>query len=453
LYIMADSTNEIKDADPPKKNTEKDQTSDSQSAKSHTAADIVRVLDDYFEHDANLRKQYEQERSIDELYQLKLIQAINPDKDLLMAAIQKCKKLTLDESQKKVRAKTGRGRTILILRDLPRDVQHGHIKNLLESEELVSQLESRVKEIRPELNETWFVRFATQDDCLTAAEWLTFHGKLNGQKVKCRVKSVLQSSTYNPVGNVTPSNNTQFMDNSSMHPYDPQHQGFYSSYPPSPGFGMSHGWPNPQISPNFQSNVPPIQRRNSGRKNSQQRRNSGRGRGRGQFNKQGSKYGRGSPNMTGKRRGSRKYKDDNDDNVFYEGSFQLLERRNFEAAVNEASKNSNEPVKPKELGDFPDIVCYEPKMGFSLKPLQGSTISPMPESQKNHQAPPELSLDSSKKDSKKKSQSTNFDKKTGMKDSKGDKKTVTVDNDDKKEEEKDDKSVAINATVLTSTAI
>ena len=44
-------------------------------------------------------------------------------------------------------------------------------------EELVSQLDSKVKEIRPELNETWFVRFSSQDDCLKAAEWLTFHGK------------------------------------------------------------------------------------------------------------------------------------------------------------------------------------------------------------------------------------------------------------------------------------
>merc|ERR1719233_1701021 len=168
------------------------------SDKATKVAELVSVLDDYFDNDANLCKQYEKERPIADLKKLKLVQLQKPDEDTLLSAIKESKKLNLTATGDKVRANIGQGRTILILRDLPRDVQYDQIKKLLESEELTEKLESRVKEIRPELNDTWFVRFASQEDCMTAFFWLQSNGKINGAKVKCRVKSVLQASSYNP---------------------------------------------------------------------------------------------------------------------------------------------------------------------------------------------------------------------------------------------------------------
>ena len=55
-----------------------------------------------------------------------------------------------------------------------------------------------MKEIRPELNNNWFVSFANQEDCLKAALWLNLNGKIGDKKVRCRVKSVLPLPvTYN----------------------------------------------------------------------------------------------------------------------------------------------------------------------------------------------------------------------------------------------------------------
>ena len=55
----------------------------------------------------------------------------------------------------------------------------------------MNKLDGKVKGIKAELNQTWFVRFASQKDCMTAAQWLLTNGKLAGQKIKFRVKSKL----------------------------------------------------------------------------------------------------------------------------------------------------------------------------------------------------------------------------------------------------------------------
>merc|ERR1711953_1624910 len=125
-------------------------------------------------------------------------------------------------------------------------------------------------EIRPELNDIWFVRFGSQEDCMAACWWLRTKGKIKGKSVKCRVKSVLQSTTYNPGSHPTGSD-------SYPHPYRGGYtpQSFYPGYAPGPtSFNpMGMQYPKPGANAGYQGGQQPAPkganqrggRRNSGR--------------------------------------------------------------------------------------------------------------------------------------------------------------------------------------------
>jgi len=409
--------------------------------KATKVAELVSCLDDYFDNDANLQKQYEEERPISDLYKLKLVQLQKPDEDTLLSAIKESKKLNLTATGDKVRANIGQGRTILILRDLPRDTQYEHIKSLLESEELTSKLESRVKEIRPELNDTWFVRFASQEDCMNAFFWLQSNGKINGSKVKCRVKSVLQASSYNPGSNSGP--NTNPYADQPFRGYPPNMYGGYG-----PGFNMGMQFGGPPYGANF----------------------GGKGSGRG---KRGSRRGRTarSPNIQGvprqnsvprqqshRQKGRQKSpgmkpqksarsnakQTETDDNIYYQGQFVIIGRQSFDQIVKSCCNlDMNEPTKPKELLEFPVLMCEKPKKGFDMKPLtQGSSISPMPGAQPTPPEPEAMSLGKAMNEAKKGLEDKMKEVKT-FKGNKKSKKTKTEkkiinavqENEDQKEEE------------------
>lgn len=370
-----------------------------QNDKATKVAELVSCLDDYFEHDANLRKQYEEERPVSDLYKLKLVQLQKPDEDTLLSAIKLSKKLNLTAAGDKVRANIGQGRTILILRDLPRDTQYEHIKTLLESEELTSKLESRVKEIRPELNDTWFVRFASQEDCMTAFFWMQSHGEINGSKVKCRVKSVLQASSYNPGSNSAPNTN----------PYaDPGFRGYppnmYGGY--GPGFNLGMQFAPPPYGANFGGG------KGSGRGSG--KRTSRRGRTAKSPTLQSLPRQNPAPRQPGYRQKGRQQKSpgikpqkpnrlnakpvETDDNIYYQGQFIIIGRQSFDQIVKSCCNlDMNEPTKPKELLEFPGLLCQQPKKAFDMKPLtQGSSISPMPGAQPTPPEPEAMSLGVSK---------------------------------------------------------
>jgi hypothetical protein len=375
------------------------------SEQAKKVAELVSCLDDYFEHDANLRKQYQEERPISDLHNLKLVQLQKPDEDTLLSAIKECKKLNLNATKDKVRANIGQGRTILILRDLPRDVQYDHVKKLMETEELTKLLESRVKEIRPELNDTWFVRFASQEDCMAAFFWLQQNGKLNGKKVKCRVKSVLQSSRYNPSNTAAaPASGNPYADRPFRGGY--AGPGMYSAY--GPGFG-------PMGAMQFPGHYQPYGR-GKGHAGGRGRRGGNR-RGRSSRGPQGNNYGdnsqatrqqsfrqkRQSPQIT-QQKSSRgdagtKATPEVDDNIYYEGQFVMVERQSFDQIVKSCCNvDTSEPYKPKELLAFEGLMCDTPKKAFDLKPLsQGTTISPMPGAQPSPPEPEAMSLGEAKK--------------------------------------------------------
>jgi len=413
------------------------------SDKATKVAELVSVLDDYFDNDANLCKQYEKERPIADLKKLKLVQLQKPDEDTLLSAIKESKKLNLTATGDKVRANIGQGRTILILRDLPRDVQYDQIKKLLESEELTEKLESRVKEIRPELNDTWFVRFASQEDCMTAFFWLQQNGKINGAKVKCRVKSVLQASSYNPGA---PSG-------TNANPYaDQGYRGF-----PSPN--MYGGYGGPGFSPMMPYPGPYPQYNNKQGGGRGGKRNSRRGRTARSPNtpgvpRQTSVGGAAFPRQQsfrqkGRQKSARsnpKQAVETDDEIYYQGQFVIIGRQAFDGLVKTCCNlDMNEPTKPEELLAFPGLMCEKPKKAFDMKPLtQGSTISPMPGAQPSPPEPEMMSLgktmvNEAKKgleDKMKEVKSFKGNKKKETKKAKTDKIINAVqENEDQKEEE------------------
>jgi len=412
------------------------------SDKATKVAELVSCLDDYFEHDANLRKQYEEERPIADLYKLKLVQLQKPDEDTLLSAIKESKKLNLTATGDKVRANIGQGRTILILRDLPRDVQYDQIKKLLESEELTEKLESRVKEIRPELNDTWFVRFASQEDCMTAFFWLQSNGKINGAKVKCRVKSVLQASSYNP-GAPSGTNANPYADQAFRGFPSPNMYGGYGG----PGFSPMMPYPGP---------YPQYNNKQGGGRGG--KRNSRRGRTARSPDikgvpRQTSVGGTAFPRQTSFRqkgrqksaRSNAKQAVETDDEIYYQGQFVIIGRQSFDGLVKHCCNlDINEPTKPEELLAFPGLLCEIPKKAFDMKPLtQGSTISPMPGAQPSPPEPELMSLGKTMSEAKKGLE----DKMKEVKSFKGNKKKETKkaktdkiinavqENEDQKEEE------------------
>jgi len=429
------------------------------SDKATKVAELVSCLDDYFEHDANLRKQYEEERPISDLYKLKLVQLQKPDKDTLLSAIKESKKLNLTATGDKVRANVGRGRTILILRDLPNDVRHEHVKKLLESEDLTKQLESRVKEIRPELNDTWFVRFASQEDCMTAAFWLRQNGKINGAKVKCRVKSVLQASSYNPGASSGPNTNP-YTDQAFRGYPSPNMYGGYGG----PGFGLQmppYGSYNKQGGRGKRNgrrgrtargpNAPNVPRQSSVGGAQFPRQQSFRQKGRQSSTKRQKK----SPGIKPQKsaRSNAKQAAETDDNIYYQGQFVIIGRQSFDQIVKSCCNlDMSEPTKPKELLAYPALMCDTPKKAFDMKPLtQGSTISPMPGAQPSPPEPEAMSLGKAMSEAKKGLEDKMKEVKTfkGNKKSKETKKAKTdkiinavQENEDQKEEETVDNATA-----------
>jgi len=420
------------------------------SDKATKVAELVSCLDDYFEHDANLRKQYEEERPIADLYKLKLVQLQKPDEDTLLSAIKESKKLNLTATGDKVRANIGQGRTILILRDLPRDVQYDQIKKLLESEELTEQLDSRVKEIRPELNDTWFVRFASQEDCMTAFFWLQSNGKINGAKVKCRVKSVLQASSYNP-GAPSGTNTNPYTDQAFRGFPSPNMYGGYGG----PGFSPMMPYPGP---------YPQYNNKQGGGRGG--KRNSRRGRtarspnnqpvprqtsvGGAAFPRQTSFRQKGRQKSYGMKpqksaRSNAKQAVETDDEIYYQGQFVIIGRQSFDGLVKLCCNlDMNEPTKPEELLAFPGLLCEKPKKAFDMKPLtRGSTISPMPGAQPSPSEPEMMSLGKTMseaqkglEDKMKEVKSFKGNKKKETKKAKTDKFINAVqENEDQKEEE------------------
>lgn len=397
----------------------------SDSLEQEKVAELVRVLRDYFDNDANLRKQYEGDRPISDLFSLRLVQALKPKKETLIAAIKQCKKLKLDASTEKVRANMSQGRTILILRELANTVKYEDIKKLLDTKELASQLKDRVKEIRPEMNDSWFVRFSSQEDCINAFFWLQNNGKIGGKKVKCRVKSVLQTSSFNPAGGPTSSasHGSFGAQNYNQPPsLDPFRGGFTPPYGPGYGYGngnfgpMGMPFPAPFYGNPSRGGKGSQQGRRSSRRKSARQQQSPNPRGQNpRMQRQNSQKSRG-PKPT--HRAS-----EMDGEIYYQDTYVMIDRKSFDQIVKSASNIDQQgPQMPEALKKYEGLCVDAPKKGFELKTLtQGATISPNPPSGRSGPAHGDP-LESFSLDSGKKSEDSGKPKKQGGKPKKSKKK-------------------------------
>jgi len=340
------------------------------------------VLDNYFEQDGELRVQYEVDTPVEKLLELPLVSATNPDLETLVAAVEQCKKLTLDKTKRLVRASVQQQRNTLIIRDLSDDVEYADIKKLLESEQLTSQLSSRVKTIKPELNNNWFVTFSNQDDCVEAALWLNLNGKIKGQKVKCRVKSVLPKSTYT----------AKFVQQ--------EHMGYENYYNPAYGYqnqGYNH------YNSNYYPPQQQTQRRQSNRGGRRNNRNNSRGGGRHNNNNKENtttpKFQRQSSSSSQRRQQRQKprtkLESDNNGDIDYPSEFHLIDRTNFADVIKEAMKTEPIPEIPEELKKYPELKADKVnKFTFDDDPLaEQEAISPYPAPSKPATGITDFSLD------------------------------------------------------------
>jgi len=339
-------------------------------------AELTNLLDSYFDEES-LRQKYEKEVPINRLKEIAMVAELNVDNDTLVKAVEACKKLSLDGSKTLVKSNQVTGRTTLIIRDLPADVSFDDIKKLLENPVLNEQLAGRYKELLPELNQCWMVRFATQEDCLNAALWLNINGKINGEKVKCRVKSVLSQNKFSATNayNAQTSGGVGGMEEGAYpYPQGPYNNYNYMPYQQFPYHQQFNNWGG--------AAVPPYPQRGRGR-----RRSRGRGRGRGRNrNYPGSPRGR-----RGRRDSRRNSKQNDSGGIFYEAEFKFYEKATFEQCVKEAmNENGNEPVCPEAYTGHEDIKAAVPKKQFNLSKM--IPISPMPEPESTGNSVPKMSL-------------------------------------------------------------
>lgn len=224
------------------------------------------------------------------------------------------------------------------------------MKALFQTEDLVAKLDANVKQIEADVNDTMFVSFASEKDCLAAAMWLRQHGKLKGQKVRFRVKSKLVSST---------SSATSYRQNAG---YDYVQQMYYNMQQPQ--WQQNYYYQNYQNQQNNQK----IRRQNSARGRGGKRRNN-----RNNYNNNNNNNN--TPRKPYKKRSSR---DNSNNEIFYNEKFTQVERTTFAQLTREAmARNESEPKCPKELKAIAALIRAEPKKGFFPKPLQQlGTISP-----------------------------------------------------------------------------
>jgi len=153
----------------------------------------VRVeLESYFapqniQNDYNLRQKMTTDGFIDInlLLDLKLMQDLVTNRDLLIEAISRSKLLKMNTGCTMVKYMPILERNILILRDIPDKTMKGEILEIFNNEHCSSPLE-----VHSDIGNHWFCQFQTEEECLATAQYLNLHGTFKGEKLHVRVKAI-----------------------------------------------------------------------------------------------------------------------------------------------------------------------------------------------------------------------------------------------------------------------
>uniref|UniRef100_A0A7S1A426 RRM domain-containing protein n=1 Tax=Noctiluca scintillans TaxID=2966 RepID=A0A7S1A426_NOCSC len=106
------------------------------------------------------------------------------DSAMLVAAVRRSEKVLFDEDNAMVRPVLKAKRNTLILHDLPEGTTEDDIRQLFSN----SPEMDTVQTVKPDVNQTAFVTFETDEAAQNAALWLRSQ-KLSGSTIKCAVKS------------------------------------------------------------------------------------------------------------------------------------------------------------------------------------------------------------------------------------------------------------------------
>jgi len=119
------------------------------------------------------------------LLDLKLMQDLVTNRDLLIEAISRSKLLKMNTGCTMVKYMPILERNILILRDIPDNTMKEEIMTIFNNEHC-----SHPTEVHSDIGNHWFCRFQTEEECLATAQYLNLHGTFKGDKLHVRVKAI-----------------------------------------------------------------------------------------------------------------------------------------------------------------------------------------------------------------------------------------------------------------------
>lgn len=119
------------------------------------------------------------------------LKALTSDVSLITEVLKESDQVVLDESASKVRPKAQQKRSTLILRDIPTETPLEEINALFKGSKTPSN-------IRPDVLNTWFLSFESEEDTMAALEFLRKGVQFQGKPVRCAIKSesVIKSIYY-----------------------------------------------------------------------------------------------------------------------------------------------------------------------------------------------------------------------------------------------------------------
>jgi la-related protein 4 len=127
--------------------------------------------------------------SLNVIAEFKLLKNITEDLDLIKDALKKSNKVELkvNGDSTLVRPLTTSTRTTIVLRDIPSDVPEEEIKTIFPEN-------ASIKNMKPDIGNTWFITFETEEQCQAAFEHCR-EKEFRGSEVKARIKSESVSKT------------------------------------------------------------------------------------------------------------------------------------------------------------------------------------------------------------------------------------------------------------------
>eukprot|EP01084_Bolivina_argentea_P255762 430314_1 len=210
-------------------------------------------LEQYFapqniQNDFNLRQKMTTDGyiDIDLLLDLKLMQDLVSNRDILIEAITRSKLLVMNTGCTMVKYMPLLERNVLILRDIPTEkTNKDEIMAIFANEHCATP-----SEIHSDIGNNWFCQFKTEDECLKTAVYLQEFGMFHKEKLHVRVKAIHDKNKADTSPQMAPSPPIkpakippqQAIPPPPQAPYSP---GYYQSAGYGAYYGAQQGAPNP----------------------------------------------------------------------------------------------------------------------------------------------------------------------------------------------------------------